>query len=453
VLSERAPEWAVRRLVFSPDGKRLAVVRADHHVAIWDAASTSLQWSLEEDDKVPASLFDDVVMDVELGSKGSLVVTTIEGRYLRRRDGSWISQARPLDSGHGEPTMECAEQGRRCVAPVPGGMGIAEIGKGTRVLATGEPDRFAFGPEGRRLVVARGYDLALWDVEKGRRINPPPKAAPSGPLSMSGDGLLLTVHDHELKLWRLPDDGPQRTARLTAANAALSRDGKLVVAATENGVKALSTTTGKIRSLAKGRFTNRLAIAANGTRVAAVQRGEEELTLRIIDTRSGAAIWSRTIADDLWMLALSPDGDRVAWTVETQLELWTTRGKRLAKVDLEHAADDLAFSPKGDDLIVAGDGHIERYSALDGVHRGFVGEHASVESFDVSEDGRLLVSGGLDHMVRVFDLRQGRLLAVLPGHGRWVHSVAVSSDPPVATSLDQDGMILRWDLRPWVGGH
>lgn len=445
-------EADVRGLTLSTDGKRLAVLQAANVVTIWDVASATERWAIESDAALPGALLDEVVVDVAFEAEGAIHISTTESLYLRRRDGTWTARARPVDGAQGE-TMACTAGGRRCVAPVEGGLGVADVGKTTRVLTTGDVDGFALGPKGKRLLVARGHDLGSWDLDEGRRINPPPTDMPTGPLSTSSDGLVLTMHDQALKLWRLPDDEPQRAARLTARNARLSRNGKVVVAATDNGLLALDPKTGKTRVLAEGRFEGALSIDAAGNRVAAVQQGEDGTqTLRIVETSSGSPVWSQAMLDGLAQLALSPDGGRIAWAVAEQLEVRTAKGKPLAAVDVEHGVEHMVFSPKGEDVIVAGDGHIERYAARGGAHRGYVGDHANVQSFAITDDGRLLVSGGLDHMVRVFDLERQRLLAVLPGHGRWVHSVAVSSDPPVAISLDRDGVVLRWDLKPWDEG-
>ncbi|MGO9506546.1 MAG: protein kinase domain-containing protein [Mycobacterium sp.] len=63
----------------------------------------------------------------------------------------------------------------------------------------------------------------------------------------------------------------------------------------------------------------------------------------------------------------------------------------------------------------------------------------------VSADGRIVVSGGQDQTVRVWDLANGACLHTLSGHTRWVTSVAVSADGRVAVS-GGDSTVRVWDL-------
>src|SRR5690606_34280795 len=107
----------------------------------------------------------------------------------------------------------------------------------------------------------------------------------------------------------------------------------------------------------------------------------------------------------------------------------------------------MAFTADGAAVITAGDSHLDLYGR-DGKHLGFVGDHPSVWDFDLSEDGRILVSGGLDGFVRVFDLDARRLLAVLAGHRGSVEQVAVAHDR--AVTLEGGGTLIEWNLKPWL---
>jgi WD40 repeat protein len=68
----------------------------------------------------------------------------------------------------------------------------------------------------------------------------------------------------------------------------------------------------------------------------------------------------------------------------------------------------------------------------------------------VSADGTTAVSGGEDHRVIHWDLRNGTH-RVLEGHSFWVTSVAVSADGTTAVSGGWDHRVIHWDLRRGTG--
>jgi WD40 repeat protein len=64
----------------------------------------------------------------------------------------------------------------------------------------------------------------------------------------------------------------------------------------------------------------------------------------------------------------------------------------------------------------------------------------------MSEDGRLVVSGGVDGVVRVWEAEKGQPLAALEGHAGVVYGVALSRDCRHAASCGVDGTVRLWDV-------
>ena len=64
---------------------------------------------------------------------------------------------------------------------------------------------------------------------------------------------------------------------------------------------------------------------------------------------------------------------------------------------------------------------------------------------DLSQDGRLAVSGGADGTVKVWDTPSGQQLAIMHGHCAAVRGVALSRDAQVVASGNEDGTIRLWE--------
>jgi WD40 repeat protein/tRNA A-37 threonylcarbamoyl transferase component Bud32 len=73
------------------------------------------------------------------------------------------------------------------------------------------------------------------------------------------------------------------------------------------------------------------------------------------------------------------------------------------------------------------------------------GHQKDVAIAAISPDGRTLVSGGRDNVVKVWDYQSGRLIHTLVGHTDWIRTVAVSPDNQLIASAGVDHDIRIWD--------
>jgi WD40 repeat protein len=67
-----------------------------------------------------------------------------------------------------------------------------------------------------------------------------------------------------------------------------------------------------------------------------------------------------------------------------------------------------------------------------------------VSSVALGPQGRVLVTAGDDHLARLWDARQGRMLRKLAGHDDWVRCVAFSFDGQYVATAGDDGKIRLW---------
>ena len=80
----------------------------------------------------------------------------------------------------------------------------------------------------------------------------------------------------------------------------------------------------------------------------------------------------------------------------------------------------------------------------DGV-RTLVGHTSSVRSMAFSPDGRLVATGGFDHLAALWDASAGTRIAWLSGHTAWINAVAFSPDGTRLATGSFDGTVRVWD--------
>jgi WD40 repeat protein len=79
--------------------------------------------------------------------------------------------------------------------------------------------------------------------------------------------------------------------------------------------------------------------------------------------------------------------------------------------------------------------------------RQMVGQQANANGVAVSRDGKIaLTGGGNDNFVRVWDVKNGKLIRSMAGHNSPIEGVAISPDGKTGASGGRDNSIRIWDL-------
>ncbi len=120
----------------------------------------------------------------------------------------------------------------------------------------------------------------------------------------------------------------------------------------------------------------------------------------------------------------------------------------------------VAFSPDGKTLLTGGDdGLLKLWDARTGrsLHTIPVGQQG-ITTVAFSPDGLVFAAGGRDYATRMWDARAGVLKRTLEGHRHYVSALAFSPSSKVIATGSFDRNIILWDVETgdrvkWFSGH
>jgi len=349
----------------------------------------------------------------------------------------------------------------------------------------------AFSPDGKTVATCPADQMIrLWDVATGqerRVLKGHVDCAHQAAFSPDGKTLASAGRDYSVRLWDLTAEpegevlsGPPR-AGAEPCPVAFSPDGNTAAAAGDKGGVTL-------RDLATGRPTTTLslppapvsatAIAADGRTLAAALREDgKPAEVRLVDIEKKQHRVLEKVPDVFCpALAFSPDSAILAGAAGREVRLWDTATGKLRGALAGHISDvwSLAFSPDGKRLAVG----TRQFQEAKG-HRGRADLRAqggelrvwdlssqrqevafrwtlTNEAVAFSRDGKLLAAAGC-HFVeafgggkaRVWEVGTWREVATLEGHRRGVTSVAFSSDGKLLATAGEDGAVRLWDTATW----
>jgi WD40 repeat protein len=220
---------------------------------------------------------------------------------------------------------------------------------------------------------------------------------------------------------------------------------------------------------------------------------EKERTARVWDSVSGAELFA---LQGNWlkigMAEWNPDGTRIVTTHDDAVRIWNAAdGKELTKMGQGHLITSVLWSPDGQRLVTWEDESVNRnwplldpvpgkknrwttkkrqadlWDAVTGKHVAtLTGHQVPISFIAFSPDGKRLVttaeqadqrgSVGMiernedtnfrDRTARVWDAHTGKLLHVLRGHLRSVHSAGFSKDGKLIVTTSDDRTARIWDL-------
>lgn len=440
-LETRGHHGRISKLVYSPDGSRLASASHDGTLRLWDSQSGQLKqilvdpnghvidfsWSLDNKSVQGATTADDTrwfVWDVESGHLQAV------GHTPPRSD--WYDASRTSWSADGELSA-------RTIDEVAGLLDI-DLPPAWRTLRRWIT-ALAFCPE-RNMLAFGDCDgtIRLLDAqsEQPQRTR---TAAWCGPVqsvcfSPNGETLATCAGVGTICLWDAHRWEPLRkfeTDGITGGSASV---------------------------------VSSIAWAPDGAAIA--RANNRQRLVEILDSQSGELVRALSAgAHDIASVSWSPDGTLVAATTEGgPVHLWdvaSDSNEPLATLsDHSGSVNALAWTPEDKSLITAGDdGKIEIWEPRSGARtKSLQGYPAPITCLAFSRDGRILAAGSDNGMIRLWDAKGGwtsRLLRSEPNYTEAGQSdftaVCWSPDGTFLASGDSVGKIRLWDTKSRRPSH
>ena len=378
---------AVRRAVFSPDGKLLVSVSEDHQVIVWDFAR-----------RMPVRTIDEhngVVNTVAFSPDGKWFITGDEQQTVILWDANQLEQH----------TAWRDERG---------------------------PIRAAsFSPDGQVLVYAAGPVAIVRETRTWKKLHELPCILPYGDFLFPEAGL---VKDNHGRSWNLyTGESVTGIEEDWAGNwAALSPDRKQLASVDSRGhVRLVDLASRKVIKNQRGHHDHGRAVAysPDGKLFAT---GAERVVLW--DSASMTRVVPLEYESVVWSVAFSPDG---RWLVSTHgdgsILVWDVANRELAANLRQHSGGvrGLALSPDGTKLATASEDHsVILWDSSSGRKEAVLNQHETrVGAVAFSPDGRWIVSADQSAILVRYDLgRAEPRLLIVPPKELTSYCVVVSPD-------------------------
>ncbi|MBX9907711.1 MAG: c-type cytochrome [Beijerinckiaceae bacterium] len=266
-------------------------------------------------------------------------------------------------------------------------------------------------------------------------------ASPDGRFAMTGS------FDQSAILWRLESGAADKVLRFHqgAINAVASVNGLGFATGAEDGRIALwqgdAAEPARVLEGHKGPVSA-IAVSSEGGHLASASWDE---TVRVVSLADGTARVLEGHKGPVNGVAFAPGGAVVSSGYDATLRIWPADGGAARIVTLPAALNGVVVAPDGEIAVAAADG-ILRLFGPDGAARAEIAiGQTPLIALALSTDGATIAAGGLRGQVALIDRRTRTIRATLVGPGLPVWSLAFLPDGRTLLSGGADRLVRRWN--------
>jgi len=321
----------------------------------------------------------------------------------------------------------------------------------------------AFSPDGRFVVSAGiGTTIRLWKFENWQLLATLEGHANTvNSVAFSPDNKIIAAGsaDRTVCLWEC------KTQKLLAVLEGHSQDIRSVAFSTDNKTIASGSFDRTVRlweseihrlmplpSISLQPYMNsapRVAFSPDGKLIALGGGGGYGNIIRLLERESCRliAILEGPPRSLVKSIAFSPDSRIIASGGQDEsVRLWESKTQRLLAIleDVALRADNELIRPRGNETILLQEPkkHSQPHQpTLTPINRPL----AWIQSIALSRDGKFIVSGSMDGVIRLWNCQSYQFLNTLKGHTSIVESVAFNPTSNLIASCSRDGTVRLWE--------